>query len=93
MPLGLSDAEREEYLRSTPERKFKIKEPIMEEREKLQESQQLGMVQPQVPAAPFLPDPQIANMFAQAVDPTSGLTRTESALLSNPLDREIAKRT
>ena len=93
VPLGLSDAEREEYLRSTPERKFKIKEPIMEEREKLQESQQLGMVQPQVPAAPFLPDPQIANMFAQAVDPTSGLTRTESALLSNPLDREIAKRT
>jgi hypothetical protein len=93
VPLGLSDAEREEYLRSTPERKFEIKEPIMEEREKLQESQQLGMVQPQVPAAPFLPDPQIANMFAQAVDPTSGLTRTESALLSNPLDREIAKRT
>ena len=50
-------------------------------------------MQPQVPAAPFLPDPQIANMFAQAVDPISGLTRTESALLSNPLDREIAKRT
>ena len=93
MPLGLSNAELEEYLKSTPERKFEIKEPIMEEREKLQESQQLGMVQPQVPAAPFLPDPQIANMFAQAVDPTSGLTRTESALLSNPLDREIAKRT
>tara|TARA_R100001443_G_scaffold41054_1_gene54464 strand:- start:15 stop:1550 length:1536 start_codon:yes stop_codon:yes gene_type:complete len=93
VPLGLSNAELEEYLKSTPERKFEIKEPIMEEREKLQESQQLGMVQPQVPAAPFLPDPQIANMFAQAVDPTSGLTRTESALLSNPLDREIAKRT
>ena len=93
VPLGLSNAELEEYLKSTPERKFEIKEPIMEEREKLQESQQLGMVQPQVPAAPFLPDPQIANMFAQAVDPISGLTRTESALLSNPLDREIAKRT
>ena len=68
-------------------------EKIDKQREKLQERQPLGMVQPQVPAAPFLPDPQIANMFAQAVDPTSGLTRTESALLSNPLDREIAKRT
>ena len=92
VPLGLSNAELEEYLKSTPERKFEIKEPKIEERFETIEDQQ-SKVQPQVPAAPFLPDPQIANMFAQAVDPISGLTRTESALLSNPLDREIAKRT
>ena len=92
VPLGLSNAELEEYLKSTPERKFEIKEPKIEERFETIEDQQ-SKVHPQVPAAPFLPDPQIANMFAQAVDPISGLTRTESALLSNPLDREIAKRT
>ena len=34
IPLGLSDEEREEFLRSTPERKFEIKEPAIEEREK-----------------------------------------------------------
>jgi hypothetical protein len=48
-------------------------------------------VQPQIPAAPYLPDPQIANMFAQNIDPTTGLTRTESALLS-PSEQIIARR-
>ena len=95
IPLGLSDEEREEFLRSTPERKFEIKEPIMEEREKLQESQQESQqeskAQPVVPASPFLPDPQIANMFAANVNPTTGLTQTESALLS-PEEQIIARR-
>ena len=91
IPLGLSESEREEFLRSTPERKFEIKEPIMEEREKLEESQQQSKIEPQVPAAPFLPDPQISNLFAQSVDPTTGLTSTETALLS-PEEQIIARR-
>jgi len=91
IPLGLSDEDRQEFLRSTIERKFDIKEPAMEERMKLMESQEQSKVQPVTPAAPFLPDPQIANMFAANIDPTSGLTQTESALLS-PEEQIIAKR-
>ena len=90
MPLGLSVEDREEFLRSTPDRKLEIKEPKIDERMKLIEEQQ-GSVQPVKPAAPFLPDPQIANMFAANIDPTSGLTQTESALLS-PEEQIIAKR-
>jgi hypothetical protein len=48
-------------------------------------------VQPVTPAAPFLPDPQIANMFAANINPTTGLTQTESALLS-PEEQIIAQR-
>ena len=66
-------------------------EPVMEERMKLMESQDQSKVQPVTPAAPFLPDPQIANMLAANIDPTSGLTQTESALLS-PEEQIIAKR-
>ena len=91
IPLGLSEEEREEFLRSTLERKQDIKEPKLEERLDLQESQEQSKAQPVTPAAPFLPDPQIANMFAANIDPTSGLTQTESALLS-PEEQIIAKR-
>ena len=90
IPLGLSDEEREEFLRSTPERKFDIKEPAIEKRMQLIEDQQ-SKAQPQVPASNFLPDPQIANMFAANVDPTTGLTQTETALYS-PEEQIIAKR-
>jgi hypothetical protein len=90
IPLGLSEEEREKFLRSTPERKIEELEPKIEERIKTIEGQ-TGSVQPVTPAAPFLPDPQIANMFAANIDPTSGLTQTESALLS-PEEQIIAKR-
>ena len=90
IPLGLSDEEREEFLRSTPERKFDIKEPAIEKRMQLIEDQQ-SKAQPVVPASPFLPDPQIANMFAANVDPITGLTQTETALYS-PEEQIIAKR-
>ena len=63
----------------------------MEEREKLQESQQESKAQPPLPASNFLPDPQISNMFAQNVNPTTGLTRTQTALLS-PDEQVIASR-
>ena len=81
IPLGLSDEEREKFLKSTIERKFDIKEPAIEKRLELQDSQDQSKVQPVTPAAPFLPDPQIANMFAANINPTTGLTQNESALL------------
>ena len=91
IPLGLSDEDREEFLRSTIERKLDIKEPKLEERLELQEKQDQSKVQPITPAAPFLPDPQIANMFAANINPTTGLTQTESALLS-PEEQIIRQR-
>ena len=90
IPLGLDDEDRKEFLQSTPERKIRELTPKIDERLKKIEGQ-TGSVQPVVPAAPFLPDPQIANMFAANIDPTSGLTQTESALLS-PEEQIIAKR-
>jgi hypothetical protein len=89
IPLGLSEEEREEFLRSTPERKMDIKEPAIEERMQLIEDQQ--SVKPQTPAGPNLPDPQISNMFAANINPTTGLTQTESALLS-PTEQIIRQR-
>jgi hypothetical protein len=89
IPLGLSEEEREEFLRSTPERKMDIKEPAIEERMQLIEDQQ--SVKPQTPAGPNLPNPQISNMFAANINPTTGLTQTESALLS-PEEQIIRQR-
>ena len=95
IPLGLSEADREEFLRSTQERKIEELMPKVEERIKMIEDQTKDQrseaPQPVVPAAPFLPDPQIANMFAANVNPQTGLTQTESALLS-PEEQIIAKR-
>ncbi len=89
IPLGLSETDREEFLRSTIDRKFEIKEPVMEQRMKLIEDQQ--SFKPPTPAAPYLPDPQIANMFAQNINPTTRLTDTETALLS-PEEQIIRQR-
>jgi hypothetical protein len=94
IPLGLSESEREEFLRSTTERKLDELEPKKEELEMIRELQledQQSKAQPPLPASNFLPDPQIANMFAQNVDPTTGLTSTQTALLS-PEEQVIAKR-
>ena len=91
IPLGLSEEEREEYLKSTIDRKIDVLDKKLDERDILLKSQEQSKVQPVTPAAPFLPDPQIANMFAANIDPTSGLTQTESALLS-PEEQIIAKR-
>ena len=79
----MSEEEREEFLKSTPERKLDIKDKKIDDILKLKDSQeQSSLPQPVIPAAPFLPDPQIANMFAANINPTTGLTQTESALLS-----------
>jgi hypothetical protein len=89
IPLGLSEEDREKFLRTTIERKIEDKEPIIEKRMQLIEDQQ--SFKPPTPASPYLPDPQIANMFAQNVNPTTNLTDTESALLSQE-EQIIAKR-
>ena len=89
IPLGLNETDREEFLKSTIDRKMEIMEPKIEENIKRIEDQQ--SLKPQTPAAPYLPDPQIANMFAQNIDPNTNLTRTETALLS-PEEQIIAQR-
>ena len=94
VPLGLSEEEREQYLKTLPRTKGEeIVKPRGEEQKKLFESQRENMskAQPVTPAAPFLPDPQISNMFAANINPTTGLTPTESALLS-PEEQVIARR-
>ena len=90
LPLGLSDDEREEFLRSTLERKIETLEPKIEEN--LQRRDDQSKAQPVVPAAPFLPDPQIANMFAANINQQTGLTPVEEALLS-PTEQIIRRRT
>ena len=57
----------------------------------LDRQEQSSLPQPVKPAASFLPDPQIANMFAANIDPTTGLTQTESALLA-PEEQIIRQR-
>ena len=90
VPLGLSDDEREEFLRSTIDRKIETLEPKIEEN--VERIDQQSKAQPVVPAAPFLPDPQIANMFAANINQQPGLTPVEEALLS-PDEQIIRKRT
>jgi len=89
IPLGLNETDREEFLRSTIDRKIETLEPKIEENIKRIDDQQ--SFKPPTPASNFLPDPQIANMFAQNVDPTTNLTRTETALLS-PEEQLIRQR-
>ena len=89
IPLGLNETDREEFLRSTIDRKIETLEPKIEENIQRIEDQQ--SIKPQEPAAPYLPDPQIANMFAQNINPTTRLTQTETALLS-PEEQIIRQR-
>ena len=92
VPLGLSEEDREEFLRSTPKRKgLELKEKIKERRQLIKDQKPPKKPQAQLPAAPFLPDPQIANLFAANVNQTTGLTDTETALLS-PEEQIIARR-
>jgi hypothetical protein len=88
IPLGLSDTDREKFLRTTPKGKFEetVKPAIIEQQERIKDQQ--GAV-PQTPI-PNVPMPNIAPVTA-AVDQNTGLTRTEQALLS-PEEQLIAAR-
>ena len=88
IPLGLSESERIEYLRTTTEKKLEdIRIPRIEERFKTIEDQQ-GAI-PQTPL-PNVPMPNVPPLTA-SVNPTTNLTRTETALLS-PEEQVIAQR-
>ena len=108
IPLGLSKEDREQYLRTSLDRKIEdVIEPRIGDMEKLLEEQeplederikelenrnQSQLIKPQTPAAANVPMPDAtmtAGMTAN-IDPTSGLTRTETALLS-PEEQVIAQ--
>ena len=92
VPLGLSEEDREEFLRSTPKRKgLELQEKIKDRIDLMKDQKPPKKPQAQLPAADFLPDPQIANLFAANVNQTTGLTDTETALLS-PEEQIIARR-
>jgi DNA-binding transcriptional MerR regulator len=88
IPLGLSESERIEYLRTTTEKKLEdIRIPRIEERFKTIEDQQGAIPQTPIPNVPM---PNVLPVTA-SVDPTTNLTRTETALLS-PEEQVIAQR-
>ena len=89
IPLGLNKTDREKFLRSTIDRKIETMQPKINQNIQRVEDQQ--SFKPPTPASNFLPDPQIANMFAQNINPTTRLTDTETALLS-PEEQIIRQR-
>ena len=89
IPLGLSEEDRQEFLKTTLIKKQKdLKPKIKEFQEKIQD-QRSELPKPQVPI-PNVPMPNIAPITA-SVDPNTNLTRTETALLS-PTEKVIAAR-
>ncbi len=89
LPLGLSDTERENLLKTTIEGKQKdILQPKLKDYRELRD-QQGSLPKPQTPL-PNVPMPNVLPVTA-SVDPTTNLTRTETALLS-PEEQVIAQR-
>ena len=90
IPLGLSEEDRQQFLKTTFEGKQEqiIKPAIEDMKERLQD-QRSELPKPQVPI-PNVPMPNIAPITA-SVDPNTNLTRTETALLS-PTEKVIAAR-
>ena len=89
LPLGLSDSERENLLRTTiPGKREKILRPLKQGYRELKD-QQGSLPKPQIPL-PNVPMPNVLPVTA-SVDPTTNLTRTETALLS-PEEQVIAQR-
>ena len=88
LPLGLSESERENLLRTTLRgKREEILKPAIEERREIIRDQQGAVPQTLIPNVPM---PNIAPVTA-AVDQNTGLTRTEQALLS-PEEQLIAQR-
>jgi hypothetical protein len=107
IPLGLSEADRQKYLEMPYEKKFEtILEPALEEQDKLIEEQyenemkryeekfeRMEQSKVPLPASPFIPEPDFSVTAAMTpnIDQTTGLTRTQTALLS-PSEQVIAQR-
>ena len=89
IPLGLSEEDRQEFLKTTLRKKQEdLKPKIKEFQEKILD-QRSELPKPQVPI-PNVPMPNIFPTTA-SVDPNTNLTRTEQALLS-PEEQVIAQR-
>jgi len=90
IPLGLSESEREDRLRTTlPGKREEILRPAIEERKQILQDQRSELPKTQMPI-PNVPMPDVTPVAA-AVDQNTGLTRTEQALLS-PDEQLIAQR-
>ena len=89
IPLGLSDL-KEEFLRTTQRGKQeKVIQPAVEDLQERIMGQQGSLPKPQIPL-PNVPMPNV-SLATASVDPTTNLTRTETALLS-PDEQVIAQR-
>ena len=89
LPLGLSENERENLLKTTIRGKREnILRPLQQEYRELK-GDQSSLPKPQIPI-PNVPMPNVFPVTA-SVDPTTNLTRTETALLS-PEEQVIAQR-
>jgi len=90
LPLGLSQSERENLLKTTLKgKREEILKPAIQERRDLLKDQRSELPKPQIPL-PNVSMPNIAPV-STAVDQNTGLTRTEQALLS-PTEQLIASR-
>ena len=89
LPLGLSESERENLLKTTIRGKREnILRPLQREYRELKDDQG-SLPKPQTPL-PNVPMPNVPPLTA-SVNPTTNLTRTETALLS-PEEQVIAQR-
>ena len=91
IPLGLSESERLEFLRTTQRGKQqeKVIEPAVKDLQERIRDQRGSLPKPQIPL-PNVPMPNVPPLTA-SVDSTTNLTRTETALLS-PTEQIIAAR-
>ena len=90
IPLGLSESERQEFLRTTQRGKQeKVIQPAVEDLQERIRDQQGSLPTPQTPI-PNVPMPNVLPVTASG-DTTTNLTRTETALLS-PEEQVIAQR-
>ncbi len=90
IPLGLSESERQEFLKTTQKGKQeKVIQPAIKDLQERIKDQQGSLPKPQIPL-PNVPMPNVSPVMA-SVDPTTNLTRTETALLS-PEEQVIAQK-
>ena len=95
IPLGLDDTDRQPFFETIKKQKLQDRRELLKDRRELlreQKGNQSQLIKPQTPAAANIPMPDAtmtAGMTAN-IDPTSGLTRTETALLS-PEEQVIAQ--
>jgi hypothetical protein len=87
IPLGLSEDERQRFFRTTFEEKKEDRRDLIEQRN--EQRSELPGPKPQIPL-PNVPMPNVLPVTA-SVNPTTNLTRTETALLS-PEEQVIAQR-